>query len=172
MGTASSPIIRHATPDDLDAIVRIFSGPKVIRGTLQLPYPSPDLWRQRLTEMERGLIALLACIDLEPIGMLGLHTRPDMPRTRHSATIGMAVRDDWQGCGIGTALLRAATDLADNWVNLVRLELQVFTENEPAIRLYKRFGFEVEGTLRKAAFCEGKYRDVLLMARLLQSGGA
>ncbi len=158
--------IRHAAPTDVDAVVRIFSGPSVIRGTLQLPFPSPEVWRQRLSEPERGLIPLLACVEDEPIGMLGIHTRPDNPRLRHSAILGMAVRDDWQRRGVGTRLMESAMEMADQWLQLSRLELQVFEDNEPAIRLYRRFGFEVEGRMRRAAFRDGTLRDVLLMGRL------
>ena len=45
----------------------------------------------------------------------------------------MAVRDDWQGRGVGTALMEAALDLADNWLNLTRIELEVYTDNAAAI---------------------------------------
>jgi putative acetyltransferase len=55
------------------------------------------------------------------------------------------VRDDWHGQGVGTALIEAAIDLADNWRNLTRLELRVFTDNAPAIHLYEKVGFEIEG---------------------------
>jgi putative acetyltransferase len=41
----------------------------------------------------------------------------------------MAVRDDWQGKGVGTALMEAALDLADNWLNLTRIELRVYVDN-------------------------------------------
>lgn len=160
------PVIRHGCLADVDAVVRIFSGPAVIRGTLQLPYPSTEFWRRRFAEPERGWIPLVACVDNEVVGILGIHSHPDMPRTRHSAWIGMAVRDDWQRRGIGSALLREAIALADGWLQLSRLELHVFVENEPAIQLYGRFGFELEGTMRKAAFCDGALRDVLMMARL------
>ncbi len=37
-------------------------------------------------------------------------------------------------------------DLADTWLMLVRIELGVFTDNEKAIKLYEKFGFEIEGT--------------------------
>jgi putative acetyltransferase len=76
------------------------------------------------------------------------------------------VRDDWQGKGVGTALMQAAVGLADNWLNLVRLELEVFTDNEPAVKLYKKFGFVVEGTLSRFAFRDGQYVDTLAMARI------
>jgi putative acetyltransferase len=78
----------------------------------------------------------------------------------------MAVRDDWQGKGAGTALMQAAIELADKWLNLTRLELEVYTDNEPAIRLYKKFGFAVEGTLTQYSFRDGQYVDSHLMARL------
>ena len=161
--------IRHAAPADHEAVTRIMSGPKAVWGTLQTPFPSPELWRQRLGEPERGLVMLLACHAGEPIGMLGLHTQPDHPRRRHAARIGMVVRDDWQGKGVGTALMKAAIDQADHWLNLERLELDVFCDNESGVRLYRKSGFEVEGTLRRFAFRDGRYVDAFLMARLRPS---
>lgn len=80
----------------------------------------------------------------------------------------MAVRDDWQGKGVGTALMRAAVDLADRWLNLMRLELEVYTDGEAAIRLYRKFGFSIEGTLIGFACRDGQYVDACLMARLRQ----
>ena len=64
------------------------------------------------------------------------------------------------------ALMQAAVDLADKWLNLRRLQLEVFTDNGPAIRLYEKFGFAVEGTLVDFAFRDGQFVDVYLMARL------
>ena len=78
----------------------------------------------------------------------------------------MAVRDDWQGKGVGTALVQAAVDLADRWLNLRRLELQVYTDNDAGIRLYKKFGFVIEGTHVDFAFRDGAYVDAYAMARL------
>jgi putative acetyltransferase len=80
--------------------------------------------------------------------------------------IGMGVRDDWQGKGVGSALVQAAVELAEKWLNLTRLELEVYTDNEPALRLYKKFGFCIEGTLRRFAFRDGQFADVYVMARL------
>ena len=110
--------------------------------------------------------SLVAMVGDEIAGQLGLGTNPSRPRRKHAGGIGMAVRDDFQGQGVGTALLQAAVDLADNWLNLQRLELTVFTDNEPALRLYKKCGFEIEGTLRRHSFRAGQYFDVNYMARL------
>ncbi len=158
--------IRRAEPSDAEAFAKIFSGPKVIWGSLQVPFPSVETWRKRLAESPEGLYGLVACTDGEVVGQLTLHTFPNRPRRRHAGGIGMAVRDDWQGKGIGTALMQAAIDLADNWINLSRLELEVYTDNEPAIRLYKKFGFGIEGTGVRADFRDGQFADIHMMARL------
>lgn len=159
--------IRRAEPEDYEAVYRIFTGPKVIWGTLQLPFPSKELWKTRLAEPPEGFISLVACVgEDELVGHLGLHTNPNQPRRHHAAGIGMSVRDDWQGKRVGTALMHAAIDLADNWLNLYRLELGVYTDNIPAIRLYEKFGFVIEGTMVDYAFRDGRYVDTYTMARL------
>ena len=140
-------IIRRAEPGDYEAVCVVFAGIGAISGTLQLPLPSVEQWRKRLAEPGDGRLSLVACVDTEVIGQLGLHTFPHSPRRRHVGQLGMAVRDDWQGKGAGTALMQAAVDLADKWLNLERLELDVYTDNEPAVRLYTIFGFVIEGTL-------------------------
>ncbi|CAG0936919.1 phosphinothricin acetyltransferase [Thermoflexales bacterium] len=161
--------IRRVEPSDYAAVHKIFSGPQAVWGTLQLPFPSSEMWRQRLAEPPEGLHSLVACVDGEVIGQLGLHTFPSRPRRRHVGQIGMAVRDDWQGKGVGTALLQAAIDLADKWLNLSRLELEVYTDNEPAVKLYQKFGFKIEGTAVQHAFRAGQFVDSYLMARLRQA---
>jgi L-phenylalanine/L-methionine N-acetyltransferase len=157
--------IRRAEPDDCAALYEIFTCPRVYAGTLQLPYPSREQWRRRLAESE-GAHNLVAVAGERVVGMFGLHTFPQRPRRHHAGAVGMSVHDDWQGRGVGTALMRAGLDLADNWLGLTRLELEVYTDNEPAVRLYERFGFEREGVLRQHAYRDGRYVDSLLMARL------
>ena len=78
----------------------------------------------------------------------------------------MGVHDDHVGQGIGTALLAAIIDAADRWHAIRRLELTVYFDNLAAIRLYRRHGFESEGTLRDYAFKAGRYVDAMAMARI------
>jgi putative acetyltransferase len=158
--------VRRTEPTDYEALQRLFSGPRVISGTLQLPFPSAEMWRQRLSEPQDGMFSLVACVENEVVGETSLHTSPTRWRMRHVGSIGMAVRDDWQGKGVGTALMEGALDLADNWLNLTRIELTVYTDNAAGIALYKKFGFEVEGTHRRFAFRDGEYVDAYSMARL------
>lgn len=66
----------------------------------------------------------------------------------------------------GDALLNEILDLADHWLMLVRVELEVFSDNEGAIRLYESLGFQKEGLKRMATVRGGRYVDEYLMARL------
>jgi putative acetyltransferase len=159
-------VIRRAEPADAEAIQQTFLGPKAIAGTLQLPYPSVEMWRRRLAEVATDNVLLLASIDADVVGNLGLHPASKSPRRRHVGQLGMAVRDDRQGRGVGTALLKAAIDLADGWLNYQRLELWVYTDNLAALHLYRKFGFAIEGTCRAYAFRDGQYVDACAMARL------
>jgi putative acetyltransferase len=158
--------IRHAEPDDAEAIHRILSGPRATAGTLQLPLQSVEDVRRRFLESPEGLYHLVACVEGEVVGHLGLETFPGRPRRRHVGSLGMAVRDDLQGRGVGTALLEAALDLADNWLGLTRLELSVYVDNAAGVDLYKKVGFEVEGTHRRFAFRDGEFVDAYSMARV------
>ena len=114
--------IRRAEPSDYEAVRQVFAGPKAVWGTLQLPFSSVEQWRKRLAEPPEGYFSLVACVEHEVVGQLGLHT----------------------------------------------FELEVYTDNAPAIRLYKKFGFTVEGTLAQFSFREGQYVDSYIMARLRQ----
>ena len=157
--------VRRAEPSDAEAIWKCYTAPLAVRNTLQMPYRSLDSVREQLTKCGEGDHILVAVIDDEVVGVIGLHTS-SRPRVNHRGEIGMMVRDDWHGKGVGTAMMRAVIDLADKWLNLARIELTVFTDNESAIALYRKFGFEIEGTHRKYAFRDGEFVDAYAMARI------
>ncbi len=157
--------IRRATPDDAEAIGRIFDAPRARWGTLQTAYMSVEGRRKRITDADEHTYPLVAVVDGEVVGQLTLHATA-RARRKHTAGLGMAVRDDWHGKGVGTALMRACLDLADNWLNIHRMELGVFVDNEPAIHLYKKFGFVVEGRLVDYGYRDGEYVDTFVMGRI------
>ena len=79
----------------------------------------------------------------------------------------MAVHDAYAGRGAGSALMAALVDLADNWLNLKRLELSAYADNTHALALYERFGFEREGLFRRLRLGgTGPHVDSVAMARL------
>jgi L-phenylalanine/L-methionine N-acetyltransferase len=159
--------IRRAEAEDCSEICEMFESPKVYAGTMQVPYPSREYWRRRLSENTQSVYTLVGIIDERIVGMVSVVTFPERPRRKHVGVIAICVDGDWQGKGVGAALMRAIVDLADNWLNLTRLELEVYADNEAAIHLYERFGFEVEGILRRHAFRDGEYVDSKVMGRLL-----
>jgi putative acetyltransferase len=157
--------VRHSEPEDYQAVYRVYSGPLAMADTLGLPFSPKDPWRERLKEERDGEVSLVACLGTEVVGHLSLYPYPES-RRRHSGHFGMAVRDDWRRQGVGTKLMEAALDLADNWLGLTRLDLRVFADNQAALALYRKFGFEVEGRHRRFALRAGEYADALVMARL------
>lgn len=157
-------LIRAMEPGDVPELTEAWNQPAAYAGTLQLPYTSVEARRQRVAATSANLIRLVAVIDGKVIGCLGLERHEG--RRSHAGQFGMAIHDAYAGRGAGTALLDAAMDLADNWLQLKRLELSVYADNARAIALYERFGFEREGLMRAYAWRNGRHVDAISMARL------
>jgi putative acetyltransferase len=92
--------------------------------------------------------------------------RSTHPARRGSVEIGVGVFAPWRRQGIGAALIAALEHWAQE-VGCHRLQLHVVTANAPAIALYRKLGFVLEGTLRAIATIDGKRFDELLMAKLV-----
>jgi putative acetyltransferase len=160
--------IERLNDSHIDGVAAIYRDPEVTRQTTQLPFPSVEIWRKRLASDSERLVQLVALHEGTVIGNLGLEQFSRIRRS-HAGTFGLGVALAWQGKGIGSKLLAAALDIADNWMNLHRVELTVYADNESAICLYRKFGFETEGLLRDYAVRDGVWVDVLSMARLRRS---
>jgi ribosomal protein S18 acetylase RimI-like enzyme len=90
----------------------------------------------------------------------------------HVGRLGMGVRREWRGQGLGRRLLAACLRLAPP-VGIEKVELEVYTDNQPAVRLYESMGFVKEGLKARARKLEGRYQDIQMMALWLDpSGGA
>jgi len=87
-------------------------------------------------------------------------------RGKHSAYIVIGIVEDYRGQGIGTKLFKELEQWASNH-NIHRLELTVVTTNEAALVLYKKTGFEIEGTKKHSLFIDGEYVDEFYMSKLL-----
>ncbi|MFV3334890.1 GNAT family N-acetyltransferase [Pseudomonas sp. NY15437] len=155
----------RCTEQHIPGLAALYNDPAVARQVLQMPYQAPELWRKRLVLDDERRVTLMAKQQDQVIGSASLEQFPRVRRS-HCGSIGMGVAVAWQGRGLGTRLLTELMEVADNWMGLRRVELTVYTDNAPAIALYRKFGFEVEGTLREFALRDGVYADVLSMARL------
>jgi putative acetyltransferase len=165
----SQPLIRRARASDAEAFASLMGDPQVLPGLLQLPYPSIEAWRVRLAESDspgRSDLMLVAERDGQVVGNAGLHAAGTALRRRHAMGLGIAVSPAHQRTGVGSALMHALLDAADNWLGVLRIELTAYVDNDGAIALYRKFGFEVEGTHRAYALRAGAFVDVLAMARL------
>nr|WP_180201865.1 GNAT family N-acetyltransferase [Pseudomonas sp. SbOxS1]NYU01110.1 GNAT family N-acetyltransferase [Pseudomonas sp. SbOxS1] len=149
----------------LVGVTALYNDPAVTRQVLQMPYQSVEVWRKRLEADNERSLKLVALHQGVVVGELGLEQFSRIRRS-HAGSFGMGVVPAWQGKGVGSKLLAAALDIADNWMNLRRVELSVYADNEAAIGLYRKFGFETEGLFRDYAVRDGAYVDTLSMARL------
>lgn len=158
--------IRRATPQDASGLTALMREESVYGNLLQLPHPSEAAWRERLeANPSNGDVQLLAIAQDQVVASAGLHGNIHI-RRRHAMHLGMAVAGQAQGKGVGSALMAALIDYADRWAAVVRIELTVFSDNERAVALYRKFGFVQEGVFRAYGLRDGRYQDVLAMARL------
>ena len=98
------------------------------------------------------------------IGFGGLYVMGDS--LSHSGWILLGVREAFQRRGVGAKLLQMMMAAAGMIIGLRRVQLTVFGDNDPAIKLYRRFGFEVEGRHRDFVRRGEGFIDALTMAKL------
>lgn len=156
--------LRARRLDDAAAVCAMASLPKFRRGTLRPPFPSLEGTRAWMEKGGADDLQIVAFLDDRLVGSAGLSRLGG--RRRHVADLAIGVHDEAQGIGVGKALMHALVDAADQWLDLHRIELTVFADNAPAVRLYRHFGFVEEGRLRDYAFRDGSYADALCMARI------
>jgi RimJ/RimL family protein N-acetyltransferase len=164
--------IRKATPDDAAALIE-----HVNRVVEESPFLLLEPGEFDYTvEQEQKMIAdanasdnnlfLVALVDGRVIGVLTCFAGKRRS-ARHAVTLGISIRQAWCGRGIGRRMLQAAIDWAKSTGVVRRIELQVFTENRRAIRLYEEVGFVHEGHRRGSARRNGQPIDDYIMALTL-----
>ncbi|MGB6442371.1 MAG: GNAT family N-acetyltransferase, partial [Thermoplasmata archaeon] len=84
-------------------------------------------------------------------------------KNAHSADLGVSVRKEFRGLGLGEAMMRTGMEWARS-VGVTRLRLGVFATNATAIALYRKLGFVEEGRLRGEVILHGGPVDEVLMA--------
>ena len=91
------------------------------------------------TESDRE-IELLAIVDGKVVGMAGFNAIGSKYKVRHRAEFGITVSKNYWGQGIGKAIMNACIACARQ-AGYTQLELDVVSDNERAISLYKKLGF-------------------------------
>lgn len=162
-----SIVIERFREAHVEGVTALYNESAVCRQVLQMPFQSTEVWRQRLLQRQGNerLVSLVALHEGRVIGSCSLE-QYERVRRSHAGNIGMGVATAWQGKGVGSQLLAAVLEVADNWMNLQRVELSVYVDNVAAQALYRKFGFEEEGVMRAYAIRDGVLTDTLNMARL------
>lgn len=156
--------IRPFRPEDAAGFTEIRRQPTVMEYNNLLPSERGERDRDGLAKLGPDNHVLVAEADGHVVGF----ARMDVfgGRQRHVGTVNVNVHDGYQGRGIGRRLMETLLELADDYLALTRVQLEVWADNERAIHLYETLGFEPEGRRRKAVLRRGEYVDVLIMGRL------
>jgi ribosomal protein S18 acetylase RimI-like enzyme len=115
-----------------------------------------------LSNLERDIPQFVALHEETVIGWCDISPRW-LEGFTHCGRLGMGVHKDFRGMGIGTKLIERTISKAKEKA-LERIELEVFASNIPAIKLYEKIGFVVEGVKKKARKLDGVYDDLVEMA--------
>jgi len=156
-------IVRPATVDDLDEIIRLRAAVAGEGRWIGAELPLDEEGDRRMIggAIERGAF-FVAELGAEQVGHLGM----DVPRYK-VADLGMMVKDGHRGQGVGSALLERAIEYAREQ-GCHKIALQHWPHNQAARRLYERYGFEQEGYLRRQyPRKNGEIWDAVVMGLLL-----
>lgn len=166
MTTMSQIQIRHLSEADIEGFhscLDAVSRERKFLGFVQAP--TLERTRQWLTAaIEAGEIRLIALDGTRIVGWCDIELSEREGFT-HSGKLGMGVLKEYRGQGLGTRLLEETLSVAKER-SLERVELDVYDSNLPAISLYDRFKFQVEGRKRQARKIDGSYDDIIVMAIL------
>lgn len=123
---------------------------------------------EKLAESPKELCLLLK-VDNHPVGLLNI-SNSHQADSDHIGELFIAIKAPFQGYGLGQDLLAIAIDWAIEIDFLKKIELEVQVENQKAIHIYEKFGFEIEGKRKLAVKTkDGEFRDVYLMGRILEN---
>jgi RimJ/RimL family protein N-acetyltransferase len=167
---AKSPklMVRGYRPEDRAELDRFASHPMVFRGIGSGLFDGLYPWVAGSYQqmVDSGRVYPPVCEDEathEPVGMLDLFRQPQ-DVMQHCMGLGMYVKPEYQGIGVGTMLMENMKTLAKR-LNLSRVWLSVFEGNTLAERLYKKMGFvdcgKVPGWLQ-----EGYINEVFMTLKL------
>jgi ribosomal protein S18 acetylase RimI-like enzyme len=163
---AAGAVVRESTLADAAAFRACLDAVARERRWLTL-LEAPPLDRMRAfleTQRKRGMVQLVAVARDEIVGWCDVIPK-QVEGFRHSSDLGMGLRADWRGRGLGRALLEGTLERARG-AGLLRVELEVYASNTTAITLYEHAGFRHEGRRRRARLLDGTCEDVVEMALL------
>jgi RimJ/RimL family protein N-acetyltransferase len=124
-----------------------------------------EAFLRKLGESESDVVLGIVARETDQLlGGTGLHQIDS--RNRHAQFgIFLGEKTSW-GKGYGTEATRLIVRYAFDTLNLNRVWLHVYEDNDRALRVYEKVGFRIEGRLRQDTFRDGRYWDTIVMAVL------
>ncbi len=92
--------------------------------------------------------------------------RGNANRVKHSFYLHLGILKNYQGEGLANKLLKYLIEFAQNH-SVKRIELTVRVDNQKAVSLYQKFGFEIEGIKKCSLFTNNSYIDEYYMSKIL-----
>lgn len=163
-----SVIVRAPSVDDAQALVDLKRA--YLHGTTTIPMTIDDYPDNSVRETElitnygvsRNSVLLLAESETGLVGNIDL-TGSARSKMHHTAMLGMGILEDWRGIGLGSILVQSALNWARDESALRVIWLDVYASNTAGVKLYRKSGFEVSGTV-PAFFKDGyTYHDKVQM---------
>ncbi|MGD0640596.1 MAG: N-acetyltransferase [Roseiarcus sp.] len=166
--------LRIRLRDDRDSsdLLELFNEERFLHyASARGPFSSVDELRAWLANIACSKnFEIVGVVAGKTIGFGGLYVMGD--GLDHSGWILLGVRESFQARGIGARLLRMLMATASAMMGLRRVQLTVFGDNTPAIKLYRRFGFEIEGRHRDFVRRREGFVDALTMAKVYDAHSA
>jgi putative acetyltransferase len=159
-------LIRKFQIDDKEKFIEMYENlpAEAVRWGMP-PYTRERLEKGWLSNLQ-NLISVVAFYNDKIVGHAQIFKFPH-PRLKATGDLIIYLHQDFHSVGLGTAMLSKLIELAMK-EGLHRIGLTIVADNKPAINLYKKFGFKIEGVKRDAYFGEdGKYCDEMLMGLIL-----
>ncbi|MGW3626964.1 GNAT family N-acetyltransferase [Streptomyces sp. NPDC000880] len=166
--TGEKALLRPFTEHDATAIADVIKDPEVIRYTFE---PSTELTLERLrawygSRSEQADRLDLAVTDRATGEVVGEVVLYNWDPTNRSCTFRTLVGPRGRGRGLGTEATRLIVGYGFEQVGLHRIQLDVYSHNHRARRVYENVGFVEEGVRRQAQLRDGVWLDELVMSIL------
>lgn len=166
-------ILRNAEVSDGEALIRYLrktteETPFLLRDPEEVSFtPEQEAaFIQRCLDDDRGLM-LVATVDEELAGSCSMMCAGPFRRSRHRCEVAIALYRKFCGAGIGEMMMRAVLEAAGN-AGYEQAELEVMAENDRAMALYRKLGFEPFGRFpHNMKYQDGSYADAIWMMKQL-----
>lgn len=133
----------------------------------EYPMNADSLKGHIIETKEHPACIMILAMDGDEIAGIGTISSGNKIKARHQGELGIVVAKKYQGKGIGSEIIRQLIDFCKNNGVTTRIQLDTRTDNELAVNLYKKFGFEIEGCLKNTTLLNGVYYDLYVMGLML-----